>query len=278
MDGEQIRILRRIAKDDDAAMSDLFDTYAPGVKQYAYRQLRNHADADDVTQLVFTRLYFRAKENSELHKDYKSLEHLIHSIASGIAGDIVRARRVDEAHESVLLQLPVARPRRPDEILLGKELVQVVRQTVDELPEASRETADLVILRQHTMEEVSILTEASVDTVKSRMRRSRQRLITVVRSYLKKGTTHEIRILSGARSRYGTRLTARQEKDRLHDAGRTRAPLARANHRLTRGRHAPHRRDGAVRADVSGGDASAAVHAIRDEHSEASTAAPQAEE
>jgi len=278
MDGEQIRILRRIARDDDAAMSDLFDTYAPGVKQYAYRQLRNHADADEVTQLAFTRLYFRAKENPDLHKGYKSLEHLIHSIVTGIVTDMARTRRVEEKHESVLLQLPVARPRRPDEILLGKELVDVIRQTVDELPEASRETADLVIFRQHTMEEVSILTEAPVDTVKSRMRRSRQRLITVVRSYLKKGTTHEIRILSGARPRPGTRLTTRQEKDRRHDAGRARAPLAHANHRLTRGRHAPHRRDGAVRADISGGDTSPAVHAIRDEHSEASTSAPQAEE
>src|SRR5438445_2210004 len=102
MEGAQIRTLRRIAKDDDAAMSDLFDTYAPGVKQYAFRQLHNHADADEVTQLAFTRLYLRAKENPDLHQNYKSLEHLIHSIVSGIVTDNVRARRVDEEHESVL--------------------------------------------------------------------------------------------------------------------------------------------------------------------------------
>ncbi len=185
MNGEQTRILRLLAKADEDVMKVVFDYYAPGVKQYARKCLRNDADAEDVTQLVFTRLYFRARENRGLHKQYESLEQLVYAIVSGLLKDVLRTRASDSEHETILLDLPVVRPRRPDELLLGKELQGVVHEAVDGLVETQRPTADLVVFKDHTLEEAARVTDVPVNTAKTRWSRSRKVLIEQLRKYLK---------------------------------------------------------------------------------------------
>ena len=170
----------RARRGDHAAFATLVASYEKLVYNIAYRFFCHAADAEDICQTVFLKVYQKLPE----FRDYKGLKAWICAIASNACIDESR-RRKGRQTESLYLDLgdegemerpiPAADPS-PEEALLEKEGVAAVEEAIARLPEEFRLCLVLRDLQQLSYEEVAAALGVSLGTVKSRLARGRERV------------------------------------------------------------------------------------------------------
>ncbi|HVK63797.1 MAG TPA: RNA polymerase sigma factor [Polyangium sp.] len=156
---------RRAGAGEPAAQAWLVMELLPSVRRITRAFLKSSADADDVAQLALLAILRSAAS----YRGEASLATWGRRIAVRTALKYVRARRQREAliagDESAADDVPESSPGRHAEAL-----PRHVREYLDELPEAQREVIILHVALEHTVDEIAEMTEASRDTVKSRLR------------------------------------------------------------------------------------------------------------
>ncbi|MDI3288198.1 RNA polymerase sigma factor [Polyangium sp. 15x6] len=156
---------RRAGAGEPAAQAWLVMELLPSVRRIARAFLQSPADADDVAQLALLAIL----RSAATYRGEASLATWGRRIAVRTALKYVRAGRQREAliagDESAADDVPASSPGRDAEAL-----PRHVREYLDELPEAQREVIILHVALEHTVDEVAEMTEASRDTVKSRLR------------------------------------------------------------------------------------------------------------
>jgi len=74
--------------------------------------------------------------------------------------------------------------KMPEETTLHKELDEVIRESIDNLPEQFRTVIVLRELQGLSYEEIAELTQTNIGTVKSRLARARAKLQEQIKPYL----------------------------------------------------------------------------------------------
>lgn len=162
-------LLDRIAKRDEGALTKLYDRYSGAALAAAARVLGDRAEAEDVLQEVFVRVWDRAAEFDVARG----------SVAAWLMGSIRNAsidrlRRKDAFHRALEGAAALPRPDGgPQEL---PEDLRRVKAAVEALSEEQRKPIELAYFEGLTQTQIAARLGQPLGTVKTRMRLGMQKL------------------------------------------------------------------------------------------------------
>ena len=170
--------LRRAQRGDEDAFEALVTPYEALLWRICWRYTRSTPDAQDCLQETMVKAW-RALPG---FRGECSLQSWLYRICVSCCMDHVRtaSRRREESVEAVEGFDPADPAPQPEEAVLRREKQRQVHEAIRALPEPMRDTLILTVLEGRSYEEAAALTGASVGTVKSRVNRARQKLLTLL--------------------------------------------------------------------------------------------------
>jgi RNA polymerase sigma-70 factor (ECF subfamily) len=176
---EETALVQRIQAGDEAAFRELVERYQNKVYSIIYGILRNHNDAEDIAQQVFTKIYF-----SIGNFDFRSsLLTWIYKITVNECYDYLRKRRVRKlVYESDLGDEEGVNMERsePDQAPLIDERLERRDLALKLLAKLGEEDRQLMLLKEvegHSVEELARMTGMNENTIKVKLFRARQKLL-----------------------------------------------------------------------------------------------------
>jgi RNA polymerase sigma-70 factor (ECF subfamily) len=177
-----VELVRRVREGDISAFDELVRRYAGSIFRVAYMMVRNHADADDITQETFVRAFKSIHTFDERFRLYTWLRR----IAVNLSFNCLKARGrqrmvslplVDEDGRGCDIPDPspgceAAGLRHDLELALNK------------LPPEQRAVFTLHVLEGMDYKEISRSLKIPLGTVMSRLNRARLRLRQLLKEYM----------------------------------------------------------------------------------------------
>jgi RNA polymerase sigma-70 factor, ECF subfamily len=182
-DPKSEELLRRLRQGDESALTELASQYGSKIYQLAFRYLRNHEDAEEVTQDVLYKVFRKVGE----FRGDAALSSWIYRITFNSAMSRLRSasyqRAQDEHRESVPVEGEDATAtsmqdvadwsNMADEHLLRSQLRRRLVRAVLALPVIYRAPVVLRDLQGMSTEEASAMLHVKDQTLKSRLHRGR---------------------------------------------------------------------------------------------------------
>jgi RNA polymerase sigma factor (sigma-70 family) len=139
--------------------------------RFALRMLRNPAEAEDVVQEVFIKVWDRRNELDR----YRSLEAWCMTLTRNLSIDKTRSRhnQTRDIEESFGLASPVTSPEKQTEL---NDTMDQLRQIMYHLPENHRVAIHLRDIEGMSYQEISETMDVSLDLVKTYIFRGRQKI------------------------------------------------------------------------------------------------------
>jgi len=163
-------LLRRIGTGDGAACAALVDRHLRRITGLAGHMLGNKADAEDVAQDVFLRVWQQAPKWRSGEAKFSTW---LHRVTANLCTDRLRRRR-----ETTLEAAgdPASEAPLPDAGLQEAAVVVRVQAALAQLPERQREAIVLCHYQELGNIEAADVMELSVDALESLLARGRRRL------------------------------------------------------------------------------------------------------
>src|SRR5437016_3035590 len=195
---EEAALVRRVQARDEIAFREIVERYQAKIFSIIYGILRNHNDAEDIAQQVFSKIYFSIK-----NFDFRSsLLTWIYKITVNECYDYLRKKRVrklvyesdfSEEDSQRMQNTETAIDQGPpvDTQLAQRDLV------VKLLGRLSVEDRSLLLLKEvegHSVEELSQMTGMNENTIKVKLFRARQKLVKAGQR-LNRGAGHSVSVL-----------------------------------------------------------------------------------
>ena len=195
---EEAALVRRVQARDEIAFREIVERYQAKIFSIIYGILRNHNDAEDIAQQVFSKIYFSIK-----NFDFRSsLLTWIYKITVNECYDYLRKKRVrklvyesdfSEEDSQRMQNTETAIDQGPpvDTQLAQRDLV------VKLLGRLSVEDRSLLLLKEvegHSVEELSQMTGMNENTIKVKLFRARQKLVKAAQR-LNRGAGHGVSML-----------------------------------------------------------------------------------
>ena len=180
-DEQDIQVMARLASGHDAALNDLMERHGASLFHYLLRVLQNEADAADLAQETFVRVY----RNRAVFDRRQRFATWLYAIAANLVRDRFRWR---SRHPQISLdaeQEPTEAPLKdslwaadasPDQHLQTAERADAVRQAVAALPEELRQPLILAVYQELPQAEIAAILHCSVKAVETRIYRARHLL------------------------------------------------------------------------------------------------------
>jgi RNA polymerase sigma-70 factor, ECF subfamily len=165
----------------------LMERYGQPIFHYLIRILQNEADAADLAQETFVRVY----QNCRKFDPGQKFSTWLYAIATNLARDRLRWRQrhpqvsLDAENEESGAKLGDVLPEKsplPDEALEANERAATVRAAVAALPEELRVPLILAEYQEQSQAEIAVVLNCSVKAVEMRIYRARQQLRERLRS------------------------------------------------------------------------------------------------
>ena len=172
---------------DERALSTLMQRHEEAVFRFLYRNVLNAADAADLTQETFVRVYFKIQQFQPGAK----FSVWLYRIATNLCRDYTRSRPVRRAHlmtplssggqtlgspDSKAGELADASAQNPRETLAGREDLRALETAIEALPDDLKEAFILVALEGRTQKDCGELLGASPKAIETRVYRARKLL------------------------------------------------------------------------------------------------------
>lgn len=181
--------MERLVAGHEAALNSLMERHATGIFHFVYRMLGNEDDANDLAQETFVRV-FRARQSYQPERKFSTW---LFTIAANLARNHLRWR---SRHPNVSLQAEsettgqtlgdtlMAEEASPQETADAAERAQIVRTTVQRLPEDMREVLVLCEWEDLSVAEAAAILDISQKAAESRLYRARQLLRERLKKWL----------------------------------------------------------------------------------------------
>lgn len=167
--------MRAVAEESSAGTWDfeaVHREFRPRIRRYL-RHLAGEADADDLTQAVF----LKVSGALPAFRGESSLSTWIYRIATNVARDHARASgRWNSADVESVEDLPDPTREAADRAYIRQEMHACIRELVEKLPEQYRAPLLLSDFEDLANAQVAEILGLSLDTVKIRLHRARARL------------------------------------------------------------------------------------------------------
>lgn len=177
-------LLERCRAGDEKAFDDLVLRHQRRAFNVAFQVLRNHEDAAEVAQDAFVRIY---RNVNDFRGDCE-FSTWLHQIVINLARNKHRWWKRRGRQASVSLDKPVgtadgevpvqvaAGSDAPDVQTVKAEFVELLSRKMEELPRKFREVLALRTVENLSYEQIAVVLDCSVGTVKSRIARAREAL------------------------------------------------------------------------------------------------------
>jgi len=176
-------LLKRLQQGDERALADLADAYGTKIYQLAFRYLRNHEDAEEVTQDVLYKVFRKVGEfrgdaalSSWIYRiTFNAAMSRLRSASYQRAQDEQRTQASPDGEEAVTTSLHEIADwsQMADEHLLRSQLRRRLLRAVLALPVIYRAPVVLRDLQGMSTEEASAMLRVKDQTLKSRLHRGR---------------------------------------------------------------------------------------------------------
>lgn len=181
---DETELISRCQKGDADALKEIFDQYHKKVYRIAYGVVRQREEALDIVQEVFIKLYRSIRFFKGQSKFYTYLYRMTMNTA------IDHAREMRRAPFSSLDGMEGFQPsdgveKRPDSILLHKELEEKVKRVLEKLPNDQRMALIFREIEGLSYQEISETMGCSIGTVMSRLHYARKRIQELLKDYVK---------------------------------------------------------------------------------------------
>lgn len=172
--------VQRIGRGDQRAFRELVDRYLTPITRFALRTLGDRAEAEEVAQETFLRLWTSAA-SFEPNAQPKTW---LYRIARNLCIDRIRKRRTHG--QEVELQERSAGEDRPSALLLRKQIAAQVGDALATLPERQREAITLVHYEGLSGAEACEVLAVSAEALESLLARGRRALREQLRDVAKR--------------------------------------------------------------------------------------------
>jgi len=164
---------------DQGAFTEIYQRYCPRLIRFVSKQTHDVETAEDLVQEVFFRV-FKHLANFDQTRKFTTW---IYTIASNLVKNNARNRKRRPVVLMEDMHSPYGDDNRPIEfedprsnvqrIVERKELRRFIESAISRLPPHHREVFFLREMAEFSYEEISLITEAEIGTVKSRLNRAR---------------------------------------------------------------------------------------------------------
>ena len=181
MKAEAEQLVERICRGEQVASVDLIDLFYERIYAFLRRLCANDADAADLTQRTFGRVWQALPSFS----GRSTVGSWIHSIAYHTYVDWRRANHRTESRSADWWAERMSSEPGPDELASKNDLAATVYAAVDRLGPELRDTIHLHYYQELTIQETADAMEVATSTVKYRLRQALSHLegkITSARS------------------------------------------------------------------------------------------------
>jgi len=166
---DEAALLRRVAAGDGAASRIVVDRYLGSIHRFAFRLLGDRAEAEDVTQEAFFRLWRQAPR----WEPRARVGTWLYRVARNLCVDRLRARKTRQD----------AAPPEPPEpapngaaLLERRQLSESVQAAIAQLPERQRSALTLVHFEGLGNIEAAKIMDVTVEALESLLARARRQL------------------------------------------------------------------------------------------------------
>ncbi len=182
---QEAALVRRVQVADQMAFREIVERYQSKVFSIIYGILRNHNDAEDIAQQVFTKVYFSIGSF-----DFRSsLLTWVYKITVNECYDYLRKRKVRRlVYESDFSQEDALRAEGSEQARDQRPSVEAAVADRDlalkllaRLPELERTLLLLKEVEGHSVEELAEMTGINENTIKVKLFRARRKLVNVAR-------------------------------------------------------------------------------------------------
>jgi len=179
-------LMARAGEGDHRAFRELVERHQHAVIGTVAKMLNDAAEAEDIAQQVFLRLWKHAKR---YRPEAKFTTYLFTVTRNLVFNESRRRSRrkevsVEERSASSHAEIPSNPDRQPDSTLLRDELQQAVDRAIAALPEAQRMAVVLRRYEQMPYEDIAKVLDVTVPAVKSLLFRARTSLREALQDYL----------------------------------------------------------------------------------------------
>jgi RNA polymerase sigma-70 factor (ECF subfamily) len=180
---EEGALVRRAQAGDQMAFREIVERFQSKVFSIIYGILRNHNDAEDIAQQVFTKVYFSLRSF-----DFRSsLLTWVYKITVNECYDYLRKKKVrrlvyeSDFSEEDALRMENSEPARDQRPPVDVTLAQrdLALKLLAKLPEEERMLLLLKEVEGHSVEELAAMTGINENTIKVKLFRARQKLLKV---------------------------------------------------------------------------------------------------
>lgn len=174
-DDPDASLLQRVSKGDRRAAAALVARHAPRLNRLAMRMLRDEAEAEDVTQEAFVRLWRHAER---WEPGAAKLSTWLHRVALNLCYDRLRKPRAVDGDQPDVADDAAG----PAQSLHDAQLAVRVRGALDNLPPRQRAAIALCHYEGLTNIDAAAALEISVEALESLLARDRRALRTELES------------------------------------------------------------------------------------------------
>lgn len=185
-DAIDVALMHRIAEGDERAFRELVERHQNAVVGTVARMLNDAAEAEDIAQLAFLRVWKHAKR---WRPDAKFTTYLFTITRNLVYNESRRRSRrkevsTDEREEDSGFQMAADSRNEPREETLKLEMHEQIDRAIATLPEAQRTAVILYSYESLPYEEIAKVLDTSVSSVKSLLFRARTTLRERLAGYL----------------------------------------------------------------------------------------------
>ncbi|MGI9378854.1 MAG: RNA polymerase sigma factor [Methyloligellaceae bacterium] len=163
----EAELVARTADGDSTAYRILVDRQVHHIYAVARRMLGDEAEAEDIVQEVFLRLW---KNAGKFDPEKARLSTWLHRVTSNLCIDRLRGRRTEQLDE----KYEASYMGDQDTNLQNKALTKRLQEVMTGLPERQRLALVLFHYEGHSMKETGDILEISVEAVESLLARGRR--------------------------------------------------------------------------------------------------------
>lgn len=173
-------LLRRVARGEAAALTELIRRHQPRVYQIAYRLLKDPLEAEDAAQEVFIKVY----DHAHRFEPKARVAAWIHRITANYCLNILRQRHPHDSLDQAESPSVPDTGATPLEALEEQELRRRLEVLLDALPENQRRALILKRFGDLSYQEIAAEMGLSPQAVDGLLKRARQFLKQALQDYL----------------------------------------------------------------------------------------------
>ena len=178
---DETELISKFKKGDKSAFRQLVEKYQDPVINASYRFLRNKEEAEEISQEVFLKVYLSASSYQPKTKFSTWLFKIVVNSCLNKLRDKKKFPTLPLEEDS-----PAPIENQPDKTLERQELLRLVKEAIDSLPENQKTVIILKQYEEFSYQDIAKILDCSVSAVESRLFRAKESLKKKLAGHIKK--------------------------------------------------------------------------------------------